>query len=210
MNIMSNYVISIGRQLGSGGKDIAEKLGKILNIPVYDKRLLAVAATESGLDTTVFEKADEKESDSFLGHFSALRSSMIDYFSGEESYMNRDRIFQIQSEVMRDIASRESCIIVGRCSEYVLRDHPQLISIFITADIDDRISRTMIKDNLNEERAKERISKGDKKRKSYHDYYATTQWGDTKCYDLCLNSSRLGIDGTVEFIKEYITRRLAE
>lgn len=207
---MSNFVVSIGRQLGSGGKDIAEKLGKILHIPVYDKRLLTEAAAESGLDTTVFEKADEKESNSFIGNFMALRSSMSEYFSGEESCMNRDRIFQIQSEVMRDIASRESCIIVGRCSEYVLREHPNLISIFITADIDDRITRTMQKDNLDKEKATEHIAKGDKKRKSYHDYYATTQWGDTKCYDLCLNSSRLGIEGTVEFIHEYIKRRTAE
>jgi cytidylate kinase len=207
---MSNFVVSIGRQLGSGGKDIAEKLGKILHIPVYDKRLLTEAAAESGLDTTVFEKADEKESNSFIGNFMALRSSMSEYFSGEDSCMNRDRIFQIQSEVMRDIASRESCIIVGRCSEYVLREHPNLISIFITADIDDRITRTMQKDNLDKEKATEYIAKGDKKRKSYHDYYATTQWGDTKSYDLCLNSSRLGIEGTVEFIHEYIKRRTAE
>ena len=124
--------------------------------------------------------------------------------------MNRDHLFKIQSEVMRDIASRESCIIVGRCSEYVLRNHPKLISIFITADTADRITRTMQKDNLDKEKATERIAKGDKMRKSYHDYYATTQWGDTKCYDLCVNSSRLGIDGTVEFIHEYIKRRIAE
>ena len=207
---MSNFVVSIGRQLGSGGKDIAEALGRMLKIPVYDKRLLTEAAAESGLHATVFEKADEKESDSFIGNFAAFRSSISNYFSGEESCMNRDHLFKIQSEVMRDIASRESCIIVGRCSEYVLRNHPKLISIFITADTADRITRTMQKDNLDKEKATERIAKGDKMRKSYHDYYATTQWGDTKCYDLCVNSSRLGIDGTVEFIHEYIKRRIAE
>ncbi len=203
---MKKIAISIGRQLGSGGKDIAEKLGKRLNIPVYDKKLLEEAAKETGLDTTIFETADEKESGSFLSNFIALRDIVSNYFSKHENCIDSDRLFQIQSEVIRNIAERESCIIIGRCSEYVLRDHPNIISIFITADMKDRISRTMQKDSLNEEKAKERIANGDRKRRSYHDYYTTSKWGDAKSYDLCVNSSRLGIDGTVEFIEEYIKR----
>lgn len=205
---MKKFVISIGRQLGSGGKDIAEEIGRRLNISVYDKRLLEEAAKESGLDATVFETADEKESNTLLGNILALRDSVADYFGGHDNCMNSDRLFFIQSEVMRNIAARESCIMVGRCSEYVLREHPSLISIFITADMQDRISRTMRKDNLSEEKAKAYIERGDKRRKSYHDYYATTEWGNAKSYDLCINSSRLGIDGTVDFICEYVKRHI--
>lgn len=203
---MKKIVISIGRQLGSGGKDIAEEVGKRLNMPVYDKKLLEEAAKESGLDATVFETADEKESDTLLGNILALRDNVADFFGGHDNCMNSDRLFLIQSETMRNIASRESCIMVGRCSEYVLRDHPHLISIFITADMKDRISRTMRKDNLNEDKAKAHIERGDKRRKSYHDYYATTEWGEAKNYHLCINSSRLGIEGTVDFICEYVKR----
>lgn len=203
------YVISIGRQLGSGGKEIAEKLGKKLNITVYDKKLLEMAAKESGLDTTVFEKADEKESDSFFGSVMALRNSIADAISGYGSCMQSDKLFEIQSEAMRKIAYEESCITIGRCAEYVLREHPNLISIFVTADMPNRIRRIMKNNNLNEEKAKEFIAKADKERKAYHDYYATTIWGDSKSYDLCINSSRLGIDETVEYIYEYVKRRFA-
>lgn len=203
------YVISIGRQLGSGGKEIAEKLGKKLNITVYDKKLLEMAAKESGLDTTVFEKADEKESDSFFGSVMALRNSIADAISSYGSCMQSDKLFEIQSEAMRKIANEESCITIGRCAEYVLREHPNLISIFVTADMPNRIRRIMKNNNLNEEKAKEFIAKADKERKAYHDYYATTIWGDSKSYDLCINSSRLGIDETVEYIYEYVKRRFA-
>lgn len=204
---MKNFVISIGRQLGSGGKEIAEKLGKRLGISVYDKKLLEAAALESGLTSDTFEKADEEESTSFLGHFSGIRDALSGYFMGHDSCMDSDRLFQIQSEAMRNIAARESCITIGRCSEYILRDHPNMTSIFITADCNDRIARIMKKEGLNESEAIEFMEKGDKKRRSYHDYYATTEWGAARCYDLCLNSSRLGIEGTVDIIHEYIKKR---
>lgn len=205
---MKKYVISIGRQLGSGGKDIAEKLSQKLGIQVYDKKILEAAAQESGIDTDAFEKADEKESSTFLEHFIALRDFISGCFAGQSSCMNSDQLFQIQSEAIRNIAERESCITIGRCSEYILRDHPNMISIFVTADIHDRVSRIMNSKGMSEEEAMEFIERGDKKRKSYHDYYAATEWGVARHYDLCINSSRLGIDGTVEFIYEFAKRRL--
>ncbi len=205
---MKKYVISIGRQLGSGGKEIAEKLGNMLGISVYDKKLLEVAAQESGLDASAFENADEQESDSFLSNIIALRHTVAEYFGGQDSCMHSDRLFEFQSEAMRSIAQRESCITIGRCSEYVLRDHPCLISIFITADSDDRIARIMQKDNLNKEQAKEKMERGDKKRRAYHDYYATTEWGNAAAYHLCINSSILGIEGTTQFIYDFVKRRI--
>ena len=120
---MKNFIISIGRQLGSGGKEIAEKLGERLNIKVYDKTLLEVASKESGLDATVFETADEQENSGLFGGFFSIHGSMGEYMP-MGGYMGNDKLFEIQSETIRNIADRENCIIVGRCAEYVLRDHP--------------------------------------------------------------------------------------
>lgn len=206
---MNNFIISIGRQLGSGGKEIAEKLGERLNIKVYDKALLEVAAKESGLDTTVFETADEQEHSSFFGGLFSIHGSMGDYMP-TGSCIENDKLFEIQSETIRGLAERESCIIVGRCAEYVLRDHPGMVSIFITANNEDRIRRVMKTDNLEREKAIDFIEKGDKRRRSYHDYYATTQWGEARCYDICINSSKLGIEGAVDLLHAYISNHFAK
>lgn len=200
---MNKFVISIGRQPGSGGKEIAEKLAERLNVKVYDKTLIDVAAKESGIDPAVFEMADEQEAGSFFGGLFSIHGSMGNYFPGS-NYMENSKLFEIQSEVIRDIAENESCIIVGRCAEYVLRDHPAMISIFITADHEDRVERVMKQNGLEREKAIDFIEKNDKRRKAYHDYYATTQWGEAKCYDICINSSRMGIDGSVDLIYRFI------
>ena len=163
------YIISIGRQLGSGGREIANRLAEQLNIPVYDKKLLEVTAKETGIDATIFESADEKESNPFMRGIFALKGVMSSYPIGMGSCMDGDRLFELQSEVMRNIVAKESCIIIGRCAEYVLRDHPHIHSIFITADMPDRIRRIMEHDGVNESKAREIAEKGDKKRRAYHD-----------------------------------------
>ena len=201
------YIISIGRQLGSGGREIAKKLGERLNIPVYDKKLLEVAAKETGIDASIFENADEKESNPFMRGVFVLKGIMNSYPIGAGSCMDGDRLFEMQSEVMRNIVANESCIIIGRCAEYVLRDHPHIHSIFITADMCDRIRRIMENDGVNEQKAKEIAEKGDKKRRAYHDYYANSGWGIAETYDLCINSSRVGIDGCVNIIQQFIESR---
>lgn len=201
---MEKIVITIGRQLGSGGKKIAEKVGEKMLLPIYDKKLLEAAARESGLDASVFAGADEKESDSFFSGLFSIHGSLSNFLSGGGSCMESDQLFQIQSEAIRNIAQRESCIIIGRCAEYVLRDHPRMLSIFITADSNDRIRRIARKERTGEEEARELMERGDKKRRSYHDYYATTHWGEASAYDLCINSSLLGIEGTADFICNFI------
>ena len=205
---MKNFIITIGRQLGSGGKEIAERLARELGVKVYDKALLQAAACESGIDASLFEQADESESTSIFGGFFSIHGSMSEYFSGS-SCIDNDSLFEIQSEAIRNIAQSESCIIVGRCAEYVLRDHPAMFSVFITADHNDRVERIMRAEALEREAAVEFIEKNDKKRRSYHDYYATTRWGEASSYDLCINLSRLGVDGTVELLKQYIEKRFA-
>jgi cytidylate kinase len=201
------YIISIGRQLGSGGREIAKKLGERLNIPVYDKKLLEVAAKETGIDASIFENADEKESNPFMRGVFVLKGIMNSYPIGAGSCMDGDRLFEMQSEVMRNIVANESCIIIGRCAEYVLRDHPHIHSIFITADMCDRIRRILENDGVNEQKATEIAEKGDKKRRAYHDYYANSGWGIAETYDLCINSSRVGIDGCVDIIQQFIESR---
>lgn len=205
---MRQFVITIGRQLGCGGKEIAERLARELGVKVYDKALLQAAACESGIDASLFEQADESESTSIFGGFFSIHGSMSEYFSGS-SCIDNDSLFEIQSEAIRNIAQSESCIIVGRCAEYVLRDHPAMFSVFITADHNDRVERIMRAEALGREAAVEFIEKNDKKRRSYHDYYATTRWGEASSYDLCINLSRLGVDGTVELLKQYIEKRFA-
>lgn len=206
---MKQFVITIGRQLGSGGKEIAEMLARHLNIKAYDKTLLEEAARESGIDTTVFENADEQESESYFSGIFSIHGAITDYFKGD-SIMDKDRLFEIQSETIQHLANRESCVIVGRCAEYVLRDHPAMLSIFITADREDRIGRIMKSECLEHDKAAEYLEKNDKRRRSYHDYYATTHWGEASSYDLCINSSRMGIEGTTEFILNFIKTRLAQ
>lgn len=203
---MKRIIISIGRELGSGGKEIAEMVAERLGIKFYDKKLLEVAARESGLDTTVFENADERESHTLMGSIFSIHGAIAEVFTNS-SYMDDDQLFAIQSEAIRHLAERESCVIVGRCAEYVLRDHPDMASIFITADSEDRIRYIMQHDNVDREKAMETIEKGDKRRRQYHDYYATTRWGEARCYDLCVNASHMGQEGTTEFICGYIRKR---
>ena len=201
-------IICIGRQMGSGGKEVAELLGKRLGVQVFDHELLVEAARESGISPELFEKADECESTSLFGGIFSIHGSISEYLTGG-SCIDNDKLFEIQSETICNIAQSESCIIVGRCAEYVLRDHPAMLSVFLTADHADRVQRIMRGENLEHDAAVEFIEKNDKKRRSYHDYYATTRWGEASSYDLCINLSRLGVDGTVELLKQYIEKRFA-
>ena len=203
---MKQFVVTIGRQPGSGGKEVAEVLARELGVKVYDKALLQEAAQASGFDASLFEKADECKSTSLFGGIFSIHGSISEYLTGG-SCIDNDKLFEIQSETICNIAQSESCIIVGRCAEYVLRDHPAMLSIFLTADHADRVQRIMRGENLEHDAAVEFIEKNDKKRRSYHDYYATTLWGDAASYDVCINTSRLGVEGTVEFIKHLIAKR---
>ena len=205
---MKQFVVTIGRQPGSGGKEVAEVLARELGIKVYDKALLQEAAQASGFDASLFEKADECESNSLFGGIFSIHGSISEYLTGG-SCIDNDKLFEIQSETICNIAQSESCIIVGRCAEYVLRDHPAMLSVFLTADHADRVKRIMRGENLEHDAAVEFIERNDKKRRSYHDYYATTQWGDAAGYDVCINTSRLGVEGTVELIRQIIAKRFS-
>lgn len=202
-----NFIINIGRQLGSGGRQIGRLLSKRLDITFYDKELITLASKQSGLAKEVFEKADEKKRFTLTGGLLGLKTSVLDEgFSN--NYLWNEMLFQIQSDVIRDLAREKSCIFVGRCADYILRDHPRTLNVFISAEQGDRIKRVMDYYELTEKKALELIEKTDKKRAGYYNYYSNKQWGAAESYHLCINSSVLGIEATTGFIEDFLKQKL--
>ena len=200
------FVITIGRQIGSGGKIIADRLGELLDIPVYDKELIYIASKESGLAPELFERADEKSSKSVLGNIFGFAGALSDSAASMGAYLNNDKLFDIQSKIIRELAEKESAIFVGRCADYILRDHPNIRSVFISAKHDDRIERLCKSMGISREKAESLIAVADKRRPAYYNYYTFKIWGAASSYDLCINSSVFGIEGTVQAILSYISR----
>ena len=201
---MSNLIIPIGRQCGSGGRAIGNRLAEKLNIKCYDKELLTLAAKQSGLCKELFETHDERPTNSFLYSLVMDTYSMGYTTSSFLDMPLNHKVFLAQFDTIKKLAEEESCIIVGRCADYALADHPNRTSVFISADMDAKIERISKLYDMTKEKAKDTIIKTDKKRSNYYNYYSNKKWGDVGSYDLCLNSTRLGIEGTVDLILEYI------
>ncbi len=201
---MSNLIITIGRQCGSGGRAIGNRLAEKLNIKCYDKELLTLAAKQSGLCKELFETHDERPTNSFLYSLVMDTYSMGYTTSSFLDMPLNHKVFLAQFDTIKKLAEEESCIIVGRCADYALADHPNRTSVFISADMDAKIERISKLYDMTKEKAKDTIIKTDKKRSNYYNYYSNKKWGDVGSYDLCLNSTRLGIEGTVDLILEYI------
>jgi len=201
-----DYVITIGRQLGSGGRIIGEKLAAQLGISYYDKELIQIASQESGLGKEYFEQADEKKGLSVFGGLFGLRGTMADEpFSTD--YLNNETLFTIQSDVIRKLAEKGSSLFVGRCADYVLSGNPRCLNIYVSADIDDRIKRIAELQKLTVDKARDYIEKADKKRAGYYNYFSNKVWGVAESYHLCVNSSVLGIDETVTLIHQFASKR---
>ncbi len=203
-DFMSNLIITIGRQCGSGGRAIGNRLAEKLNIKCYDKELLTLAAKQSGLCKELFETHDERPTNSFLYSLVMDTYSMGYTTSSFLDMPLNHKVFLAQFDTIKKLAEEESCIIVGRCADYALADHPNMTSVFISADMDAKIERIAKLYEMTKDKAKDTIIKTDKKRSSYYNYYSNKKWGDVGSYDLCLNSTRLGIEGTVDLILEYI------
>lgn len=197
-------VITISRQLASGGRQIGKLLAKTLDIPFYDKELLSIAAKESGLSQAAFENADEQPTNSFLYNLSINSQLMAGNYNDYSAILNNDRLFVIQSEVIKKVAAQSPCVIVGRCADYILSDDPDLVSVFIHAADAFRISRIMEYEHIPEAKAKSFITKADKKRGSYYNYYTGKRWDAAASYHLCLDSSVLGIEKTAAAIAAYL------
>ena len=203
----TNLVITIGRQFGSGGRKVGKLLAEKLDIPYYDKELLAEAAKDSGICQEIFENHDEKPNRSLL--FSLVTGMQM---HGDPGSMYMDmplnhKIFLAQFDAIRRIASEGPCVIVGRCADYVLRDKPNAVSVFVKADICQRVERAESLYGVDPAKAEETVRKADKQRASYYNYYATATWGDVNNYDLCVDTGKLGIEGTVELIEQYLRLR---
>ena len=210
MPIMEDkFVINIGRQLGSGGKAVGEAIAQRLGIGVYDKQLINLAAEQSGLCPEVFERVDEKESRNLFSTLVAyLRSPFVGSEYAGSNVLSNDALFKIQSDVIRDIAARESCVFVGRCADYILRDHPRAVNVFVAAGRADRCERLCRQCGITPGEAEARMDREDARRAAYYNYYSSGTWGMASTYHLCVDSSVLGIDGTVDFVLEFVERKL--
>lgn len=193
-------VITIGREFGSGGKEIGEKLAKKLGVPFYDKELISLAAKESGMSREIFEAVDEQATNSLLYSLVVGSYSLGNHVSTISEMSLNDKLFLIQSNIIKKLAAEGPCIIVGRCADYVLKDKIKHFSAFIYGDMPQKLERIEKLYQLTEKKADEIITKSDKKRKSYYNYYTGLKWGRTENYDICLNSSTLGVDGCVELL----------
>ena len=203
-----NYVICIGREYGSGGREIGQRLAKELGIAFYDKSLLKKAAQDSGISREYFEKVDEKPVNWFLSNFGSGDPTVeiANPYAIDYDYLTSDRLFLIQSQVIRKLAKEQSCVIIGRCAEYVLADYPNMFSVFVHADMESRIHRIMERQNVDRKQAEALIKKTDKKRASYHNYFCESKWGRTSSYQLSVSSSRFGLEGTVQLIKDVVEK----
>ena len=197
MKGQKNTIINIGRQFGSGGKLIALRISEVLGIPVYDNELISKAADESGFSKELFERSDEKRSIFSMSSFFGSGR-----FGSAQNFVGDNELFKIQSEVIRNIAAKESAIFVGRCSNYILRDS-ECLDVFITAPMEDRVKRVSERLGISPEEAQDKIVKQDRTRETYYNFFTFGNWGAASDYDLCVDSSLLGIDRTSDYIIEF-------
>ena len=195
-----NLVITIGREFGSGGHAIAKKLSEIMGIKMYDKELISLVAQNSGYSEDMLHDIDETATNSLLYTLSMGAHHHLPLMPGAHDMPITDKAFIACSQIIKDIAEKESCIIVGRCADSILRNHENLFTVFIHADIEKRIDRICEYEKCNRTEGKNMVKKSDRKRATYHNYYADTKWGDIKAYDICINS-KIGIEKAAEIIK---------
>lgn len=206
----NNTIITIGRQYGSGGHDIGKQLAEELNVPFYDKALLERAAKDSGLCQEIFENHDEKPTNSFL-YSLVMDTYSLGYTTSSFSEMPLNhKIFLAQFDAIKNIAKEGPCVIVGRCADYALAEFPNVVNVFLHADLQDRIVRIARRHDLTDAKAKDLIIKTDKRRASYYNYYTSKKWGEATGYDLSLNTATLGIDGTIHMIREFVNYKEKE
>ena len=201
---MKHIIINVGRQLGSGGHDIGRMLALDFQAKYYDRELLNLAAKESGLSEKIFEQNDEKK-----GFFRGLLNIGTPHVSGGgyKPGISQESLFQFQSDAIRKAAKEGSCVFVGRCADYVLRDFGNTVNIFITASMDYRVVQIMNKKRIDAEAAQKFIEQGEATRAAYYNYYTGKKWGHSSSYDLCIDSSILGLMETEKLIAEFIRKR---
>ncbi len=205
----NNLIITIGRQYGSGGHEIARELSRLTGIKMYDKEIIDMAAKNSGISEEILHSYDEKPTNSFLYSLSLGAYSLENTFSGAPTMPLVDKVFAAQSEIIRDIAKEGSCIFVGRCANSILKDKYDVLSVFIHTDIERRITRVCEYEGISRSEASNIIRRADKKRASYYNYFSDMKWGDATSYDLCIDS-RIGFKNAamlIKFFAEHHTKK---
>ena len=200
-----HIIINVGRQLGSGGHDIGRMLALDFQAQYYDKEIMNLAARESGFSEKFFEQNDEKK-----GFFKGLFNVQTSHFSGGSMYktnFSQESLFQFQSDAIRKAAKEASCVFVGRCADYVLRDFDNVVNIFVTASLDYRIEQIMNKQHLDHDAARKFIEQKESSRAAYYNYYTGKKWGYAESYDLCIDSSILGLVETEKLIAQFIRKK---
>lgn len=195
---MANKIITITRQYGSGGREIGQKLAEKLGVEFYDNKLLDIAAGDSGIHKNHFEQNDERRTNSFL--------YLLSTTYGQGGVPFDDTLFFAQLNAIQKIASEQSCVIIGRCADYALRDFGNVANLFISAPFEDRVKRAIEVYNIDEKHAADYVKRIDKQRTSYYNYYTDKRWGSPQNYQLCLDSSALGIDGSVDLIADFLEK----
>lgn len=199
-------IINVGRQIGSGGRIIARMLADDFKCGFYDRELLTLAAKESGFCEKFFEQNDEQKG--FFHSLFHLHSPFVGDGSFYDNEFSQEGLFKFQSDTIRRLAEAGSCVFVGRCADYVLRDFKNVVNVFITANMDDRISEIRKRKECTEAEALKLIESGEKGRSTYYNYYTGKKWGDSSSYDLCVNTSLLGLEATEAYIMEFIQKVL--
>ena len=201
---MKNYIVTIAREYGSGGRECGKKLAELTGYKFYDKDLITLAAQKSGMSTDALNSVDEKAASSLL-YTLALGSSICNSGMGSVNLPINDKLFVVQSQIIKDIAnSGEGAIIVGRCADYVLSERDNVVKIYITSDFDTRVNTVMKRHDLTQSQARDLIIKTDKRRSNYYSYYTGEKWGKADKYDVVVSTARIGIDGAAGLIADYI------
>jgi len=202
----NRVIVTIGRQMGSGGYAVGNKLAELLGVSFYDRELLAIAAKESGLNKTFFERADERTTHGLSSVF-AVGLPYTGMFTSYTDILSNDGLFKMQSDAIRHLAQKESCVLIGRCADYILRDMPNVLSIFISSPMKECIQNVVNRTGISEEQAAELITKTNKARAAYYNYYTNKRWGEAASYDLSIDSSYLGIDETASLINHVLKKK---
>ncbi len=199
-------VITIGRQYGSGGREIGEHLAKLMQIPFYDRELIALAAEKSGVSPEVYANIDETATNSLLYALSTGAYMFSGHFNAVSDLPLNDKLYIIQNNLINELVKQGPCVIVGRCADYILRDYTDTVSVFIHSPLQKRVERISKKESITPQAAESRIIKTDKKRANYYNFYTNRTWGDIANYDISLNSSVFGVEGTAEILFDYIKK----
>lgn len=203
---MEKFIIAISREYGSGGRHIGELLANDLGVPFYDKEIIHMAAEKSGMSPGYIEKSDESIPSAFLHNLKYSAYTSYDSIALYDTPVT-DKVFLAQSAVLKELASEGSCVMVGRCADYVLRDEPGLVTIFIRGTLEDRVKFAIEHYNLPAEKAVDKIRRIDKSRTNYYKYYTSRQWGSINNFDLVINTSFTGVEGAVEIIKTMMSNK---